>query len=281
MSLDVYEMHLFYLTTLLFLLSACGTPVDSTLLVPAAFKYIKPLEASCIAQSKNGNAGLTNNVETGSGATYNLRTPTNYNATFAHPLIVVYAPAGTSASKSERHVHLTKEATEAGFVVAYAENIRLSLPAIKKVSVIPSDIQKKWCIDPARIYYTGHSDGGTITNALTFLPEIASKPNAIAPSAAGMNAESLEQYKCPPALPVMVFHNAQDNHFEGFGKQAADWWANCNQCSNELIVADNDGCRIYKNCPNGAKTYYCEGEGSHSDWPNKNSVLIDFFNSKN
>jgi len=78
----------------------------------------------------------------------------------------------------------------------------------------------------------------------------------------------------------MVFHNSDDSHFKGFGKQTADWWANCNQCSNELTEVDENGCRAYKNYPSdAAKTYYCEGPGNHSTWPNKNKVLIDFFNN--
>ncbi|ORU89485.1 MAG: hypothetical protein A6F71_00530 [Cycloclasticus sp. symbiont of Poecilosclerida sp. M] len=255
-----------------------GPPIDPALLKPAQFKYPLTSHASCIASEKLGATGLTNDIETEADAGYNLRTPVNYNATFAHPLIVVYAPAGTSSSKSERHVHLTQQATEAGFVIAYANNLRMSLKAIKKLSSIPTDIQKKWCIDSSRIYYTGHSDGGTITNALTFLPSSTFKPTAIAPSAAGMDGESLKQYDCPTPLPVMVFHNANDSHFEGFGRQAADWWAACNQCSNILSQVDENGCRAYQTCPEKSATFYCEAPGSHSTWPNKNPALIEFFN---
>ncbi|PCH84077.1 MAG: poly(3-hydroxybutyrate) depolymerase [Piscirickettsiaceae bacterium] len=254
-----------------------GPPVDPNLLKPAAYDYPSPTINSCSANTKTGLAGISDNIKTAEGATYNLRTPSNYNNTLTHPLIVVYAPAGTSASKSERHTHLTKKATEAGFIIAYAKNLRMSVKAIEKLASIPTDIQKKWCIDSNRIYYTGHSDGGSIANALTFLPSIINKPTAIAPSAAGMDTESLKQYACPTPLPVMVFHNSDDSHFEGFGKQAADWWANCNHCSTELTTPDEYGCSTYKNCPASSKTVYCEGLGGHSTWPNKNAMLIDFF----
>ena len=256
-----------------------GPPIDPVLLKPATFAYPEPIKASCSNKLKSNLSGIYEENQTTSGATYNLRTPSNYKSNVTHPLIVVFAPAGTSASKSERHVHLTKEATKAGYIIAYADNIRLSLSAIEKLSSIPQDIEQKWCVDSSRIYYTGHSDGGTITNALTFLPTSEFKPTAIAPSAAGMDGESLKQYECPSPLPVMVFHNSDDSHFEGFGKQAADWWAACNQCKSELNTADNNGCRSYKQCPESAKTYYCENPGSHAKWPNKNNTLIDFFNN--
>jgi len=274
-------MRLSLLIVCLLLLSACGKPVDPELLKTADFDYPEIIKASCNSNEKPGKAGSTDDNKTGSGASYNLRTPNNYNEAVAHPLIVVYAPAGINARRSERYVYLTKEATSAGFIIAYANNIRLSLKSIEKLSTIPGDIQKKWCIDSSRVYYTGHSDGGTLSNALTFLPTATTRPAAIAPSASGINGESFKAYDCPPPLPVMVFHNTDDTHFEGFGKQSADWWANCNQCSSELAKADKNGCRAYKDCPSKAsQTYYCEGPGSHEDWPNKNHVIIDFFSQR-
>ncbi|PCI20696.1 MAG: hypothetical protein COB62_04280, partial [Piscirickettsiaceae bacterium] len=128
-------------------LTACGKPVDPSLLQPATFNYPTSVINSCEAVKKTGATGLTNDIETTTGASYNLRTPANYNSNVAHPLIVVFAPAGTSAGKSERHVHLTSVATQAGFIIAYAKNMRMSLRTIKKLSDIPLDIQKKWCID--------------------------------------------------------------------------------------------------------------------------------------
>ena len=258
-----------------------GPPIDPALLKPTDFKYPNIGASTCASSRLTGETGATDDIETKAGATYNVRTPANYNKRYAHPLIVVYAPAGTSASKSERHVHLTQEATQAGFIIAFANKLRMSLKAIDKLSTIPKSIQEKWCIDPSRIYFTGHSDGGTITNALTFLPDSKTKPTAIAPSAAGMDTESLKQYACPTPLPVMVFHNKDDSHFKDFGQQAADWWANCNQCSNKKTEPDQFGCQTYSSCPDTSKTFYCEGPGSHSVWPNKNTTLINFFLNHN
>jgi Poly(3-hydroxybutyrate) depolymerase len=254
--------------------------VDPLLLKPAAFSYPESIKASCFKTLPAPFSGIIDDNKTVSGAGYNLRTPSNYRPTIAHPLIIVFAPAGAHASRSERLVHLTKEATEAGFIIAYAHNIRLSLKAIEQLSSIPLDIQEKWCIDPSRIFYTGHSDGGTISNALTFLPEFEFKPTAIAPSAAGMDEKSLKEYACPAPLPVMVFHNKEDKHFESFGKQAADWWAKCNQCEQTLDQPDENGCRLYKKCPESSKTYYCESSGSHAKWPDKNQALLRFFNNR-
>jgi len=274
-------MRITLLTLSFLLFSACSKPVDPELLKTANFNYPETPQVTCNIGEKLGKAGIVDDNATSENAHYNLRTPTNYDPAVAHPLIVVFAPASINATRSERYVYLTQEATAAGFIIAYAKNIRLSMKAIETLSTIPADIEEKWCVDPSRIYYTGHSDGGTLSNALTFLPSASTKPAAIAPSASGINGESFKAYDCPSPLPVMVFHNTDDTHFEGFGKQSADWWANCNQCSSELAEADKNGCRAYKGCPSKAsQTYYCEGPGSHEDWPNKNHVIIDFFNQR-
>lgn len=254
-----------------------GPSVDPQLLQIASHNYLEPANKTC-STTLSGTAGSIDDNVTATGARYNLRTPTNYQASIAHPLVVVFAPAGTSAKRSERLTHLTQQATKKGFIIAYANNIRLSLKAIETLASIPEDIQQKWCIDPKRIYYTGHSDGGTISHALSFLPDSTAKPTAIAPSAAGLDTASLKQYPCPAPTAVMVLHNTDDSHFDGFGRQAADWWASCNQCSDELTALDQQGCRRYKACPSTrSQTYYCEGPGTHVDWPNKNTLMLDFF----
>src|ERR1041384_1394763 len=77
---------------------------------------------ACEPQARAGPAGVSKAEETPRHVRYLVKTPSNYDATRAHPLIVVYAPHGANRLLSERYVGLTREATRAGFVVAYADN---------------------------------------------------------------------------------------------------------------------------------------------------------------
>ena len=61
----------------------------------------------------------------------------------AHPLLVVFAPAGLSAAASERIIGLTTIATGKGFLIAYADYVRTSISAIEDLSAIPSLAAKK------------------------------------------------------------------------------------------------------------------------------------------
>jgi len=233
----------------------------------------------CDPGTKPGSAGASNDEKTSTGIHYMVKTPANYNSNIAHPLLMVYAPARTNRFESEDFVHLTQEATAAGFIVAYADHRKMTPETIEELAEIPGLIEQKWCIDKKRIFLTGHSDGGTAAMAIAFINGTKHIPAAIAPSAAGIRGEDLKAYQCPNPLPVMIMHSSQDNLFPGYGKEAIQWWAACNGCGTADLVTDAEGCVTYTGCTNNVTTRYCEGTGTHSEWPGKNKAIIDFFRS--
>jgi polyhydroxybutyrate depolymerase len=233
----------------------------------------------CEPGAKPGHAGASNDEQTAAGIRYMVKTPVNYNPSIAHPLLMVYAPARTNRYESEDFVHLTQEATAAGFIVAYADHHVMNPETIEKLAGIPELIEKKWCIDRKRIFLTGHSDGGTAAMAIAFINGTKHIPAAIAPSAAGISGEDLKAYQCPNPLPVMLMHSSHDTLFPGYGNEAIQWWAACNGCDTTSLVKDAEGCVTYRGCKNNVATRYCEGTGSHSKWPGSNKAIIEFFRS--
>ena len=231
----------------------------------------------CDSGTKSGLIGASDDEKTSNGIHYMVKTPANYNAIVAHPLLMVYAPARTNRHESEKFVSLTQEATAAGFIVAYADHRTMTPKTIEELAEIPGLIEQKWCIDHTRIFLTGHSDGGTTAMAIAFLNGTKHIPAAIAPSAMGIKGEDLKAYQCPNPLSVMVMHSGQDTHFPGYGKEAIQWWAACNGCDATPPVKDANGCVTYKGCRNNVATRYCEGTGSHATWPGNNKAIIEFF----
>ena len=245
----------------------------------AVHDYSASEAAACQLQSRPGPAGNTFAEETPKHVRYSVKTPANYDPARAHPLIVVYAPNGANRVLSERFVGLTRAATRAGFVIAYADSRPLDLATIDDLSSIPDRIAARWCIDERHIHLTGHSDGGTVAIATAVLQKAAHAPAAIAPSAAGFRKDDLAAYPCPPPVAVMVLHNRDDEHFPGYGREAAQWWAACNGCGS-APEPRADGCLAYPSCKPGGTTLYCEGEGGHVTWPNRNAALLEFFRSQ-
>lgn len=231
---------------------------------------------TCASGSRTGDSGASYGASTQQGVKFNVRTPLNYDPTIRHPLLVVYAPAGANRAKSEKMTGLTLPATSAGFIIAYADHPELSPTTTIDLGTIPETIAKTWCVDSTRVYLTGHSDGGTVAMALAFMAGTQHIPSAIAPSAAGINHVDLEGHECPDPISVMVMHSAKDRLFPGYGIESSGWWAACNNCGPIPDQLDN-GCIAYTGCDNNVQTWYCEGDQSHSHWPNMNSAMIDFF----
>jgi polyhydroxybutyrate depolymerase len=202
--------------------------------------YTNELSATgCAPGSKPGKTGASDDEKTADGIHFAVRTPTNYNDTIAHPLLMVYAPAGRDRSEAEEHTYLTKEATMAGFIIAYADHRGLSPEAVVQLAEIPKLIEQKWCIDKKRIFLTGHSDGGTIAMATAFYNGTKHIPAAIAPSAVGMREEDLADRNCVKPTPVMLMHSSRDKLFPNFGKEAIEWWAKCNKCTTKTYSVND------------------------------------------
>lgn len=260
--------------SLFFLSTACS---ENTTPPPIeAFAYPTTAE-HCLAGSRSGVTGATDGKVSAEGIKYMVRTPSNYEATFAHPLLMVYAPAGMSRWASERLTGLTTTATGAGFVVVYADHKQLNIQTVEQLGKIPELVAKEWCIDEKRVYATGHSDGGTASLALAVLNQTKNIPAAIASSAAGWTGKDLEEFQCPDPIPVMIMHGKNDTLFPGWGAQTSAWWAKCNGCDVTKTKTVEGGCRVYQGCASGGATVYCEGSGSHRDWPNLNRVMLEFF----
>ncbi len=246
----------------------------------AAGVYVYPEGGTVSAPQCAGRPGAVADhlpQTTATGIRFTATTPSNYQPNRPHPLLVVWAPSGINEKLSEKFTGLTHEATTRGFVVAHAQSVPLGLKVLLELSAIPTHVMTTWCIDSGRVFYTGHSDGGTVSNALAVMPGRAINPTAIAPSAMGMQGADMAQYQCPRPLPVMLMHNQGDGHFPDYGVGVAQWWAKCNQCSGENKASVHPGCAEYRGCAAGARTLFCRAEGNHAYWPGHEHRVIAFF----
>jgi polyhydroxybutyrate depolymerase len=259
-------------------LAACGP-------VPAPLGQVDyaalALPFQCAPGARTGPAGQDDSLSTPAGIRLGVRTPRNYDATRAHPLLVVFAPAGHGRVRSEQLAGLTQAATARGFIVAYADHRRLARPTFDELGRIPALVAARWCIDTRRIYIAGHSDGGASAAAVGFLGTSSLPPAALIVSGAGIRAEDLTQYACPEPLSVMLIHSREDELFPppAFGYGPSQWWAACNRCAPQTRPAA-EGCVEYAGCAQGARTLYCEAAGPHSNWPGLNGTMLDFLSGQ-
>lgn len=238
-----------------------------------------PVVLDCEPGSRQGAPDGGDEWQTAEGTRFVVRVPKAYDPTVAHPLVVVYAPAGGDPEITESFTGLTAILNGDGYIVAYADHRSpTSVAVFEDLGRIPKRMTRRWCIDESRVHFTGHSDGGSVSTVLALNPKLTPIPPAsIAPSAAGTGGGYLASQTCPDPLPVLVMHSDRDALFPDFGAEAATWWANCQGCDPAPGKPDRRGCVEYAGCADGGRVTYCEHTGSHGTWPDVNRKMVSFF----
>lgn len=230
---------------------------------PAAFAYPASGEKKCAALPPPANAELPSVL---------VRAPSNYDPAHAHPLLIVFSPAGLGPGLTERHTGLTHAATARGVIVAYVGSRRLEPTLPARLATLPARLAQDWCIDAARISFAGHSDGGTLAQITALQPASAAlRPRAVFASAAGVVESDFAALSCPEHAEVLLMHGRADDHFPGYGESAAAGWARCLGCASAPST-DADGCLAYRGCRGTLRL--CLHDGVHLDWPDRANPLL-------
>jgi len=145
------------------------------------------------------------------------------------------------------------------------------------------EIQKKLCIDPTRIYATGFSMGGGMSNVAAC--KMADIYAAVAPASMDLSDELANQGQyggCNPVRPISVlnFRGKGDNVVPYAGgpdskinnltitflgaEKNLEYWAKKNGCS---ATAKQEGeCKIYTDCKDGVQVGLCTYENGGHDY---------------
>ncbi len=154
--------------------------------------------------------------------TYLLHVPSGYRANSSEALVLSFHGHGSNAAQQERRSGMSLLADQQGFIAVYPQGLvgpdgqtgwatgALNSPRVNDVlfvSDLLNHLQSILCIDPLRIYATGFSNGGGMTNVLACT--LAGRLAAFAPVSG-----SYPPYPggCHPVRPVplLEFHGTAD-----------------------------------------------------------------------
>jgi polyhydroxybutyrate depolymerase len=140
------------------------------------------------------------------------------------------------------------------------------------VRALLDDLERRYCIDRARVFSTGFSNGGFFSSLLGCA--MADRFAAIAPVGGG----PLNVPCAPPrGVPVLIHHGRFDDLIPpSRARQSRDDWVRVNACRE----ATSNGCESNTECRDGAVVEYCEGEYGHT-WPVEATGRIWEFFRKN
>ncbi len=230
-------------------------------------------------------AGTTQARVQADGATrqYTLTTPRPRNGDALLPVVVSFAPDRVSSMR--------KEAGARGWVVVEPEAGKdgWSPSDVGYVAAVLADVGSRLCIDPARVFASGMSSGGTFATTL-----LCANQGSFA--AAGVVANIWSGSPCgvgahPASL--IAFHGGTDlvapyrgnRSSQPVERAVADWagWDNCGTFRTTGLALDVrrvqfTGCR-----PGTGVELYTVADAGH-EWPEKptidtTGVMLDFFST--
>jgi polyhydroxybutyrate depolymerase len=135
-------------------------------------------------------------------------------------------------------------------------------------------LARSHCIDPARVYATGFSNGGFFTNALA-----CHRPDALAAVAPRAGGGPYPDENCGGALPILISHGHKDVviKFEIAERSLQRWagWAGC----EPPATLPEDGCVDLGGCSDPVR--FCATPGGHS-YPKQliPKYVAEFFRGK-
>jgi polyhydroxybutyrate depolymerase len=258
-------------------------------------------DAGAEAQAPVDDAAIDKALE---GRPYKSFTPTEYDASKPAPLVILLHGYTGSGAVTNAYLKLSEVTSKRGIFLAYSDGTTDSqgkkfwnatdsccnffgsaVDDVAYLGAVISDMQRKFAIDPKRVFIMGHSNGGFMAHRLAC--DLAPRIAGIASLAGGVY---LDAAKCAAAAPVSVLqiHGTADGTVNYSGgvfttgvpaypgaKETVKLWANKNGCDANLVPG-GDPIDIDTGLP-GAETtverHACT-QGAAELWTIKNGVHI-------
>jgi len=206
----------------------------------------------------------------GQTRTFVMRVPSSYTSDRPYPVIFAWHGLGGSGNLAERYFGLQAQAGEDA-IIFYPDALPLETQGgqtgwdldpdgidVAFFDVMVNFVQAHYCVDTDRIFSTGHSFGGYISNALGCARGDVLR--AIAPVAGGGPFGSPD---CAGQVSAWLAHGTADTTVEiSQGEGSRDLWLERNACQTATQPTDPAPCVAYDAC----EVVWCVHEGGH-EWP--------------
>lgn len=131
------------------------------------------------------------------------------------------------------------------------------------------------CIDQGRIFSTGFSFGGMMSNAIGC--ELADVFRAIAPMSGNLQGSGCNDTSDHP-VAYFGIHGDNDTFVTTeSGRTARDLFVARNHCQTQTEPSEPSVCVAYTGCDEGYPVSWCEWSGEHAPWPDAAEPIWNFF----
>ena len=205
---------------------------------------------------------------------YILDIPDSIPATKPVPLLFDFHGLGHSAAGVWKVSKFRDLAPRDGFITVYPDGLPVNLMGnegtgweifsvegnrdLTFTAHLLDNLERTYCIDRARVFATGFSNGAFFSNILGCV--MSDRFAAIAPVSGGRITVPCEPKR---GVPVLIHHGRKDTRVEvQQGRATRDAWLEKDQCREHV----SDDCEWHRHCRDDAEVGYCEDESEHY-WP--------------
>ncbi len=222
--------------------------------------------------------------------TFDVHVPASYNPATPMPVVLNFHGLTSNSAQEELLAKTNEKGDAVGFIAVHPQGTgnpaswnagACCSPAndsmVDDVGFVGAMIDKlelDLCVDPARVFATGMSNGGFLSHRLAC--ELADRIAAVAP-VAGVNGLTT----CAPKRPISVmhFHGTADPlvpyggspqmGFIGVEQSFSDWALRdkCTDSPFESFRKGDSHCATYKQCDGGAEVILCTVDNGGHTWP--------------
>jgi len=240
-----------------------------------------PSSGCGLAPPESGSYGI---VANGESREYILDVPPAYDANTPYPIVFGFHGMGTDGELFRAPFYSDLPAVMANeailvFPTALGEPTRWELDRdIPYFDELLAYLKTVLCVDANRVFATGHSSGGGMTNDLGC--QRGDVLRAIAP-VAGAGPYVFGGASCAGQVAAWITHADNDESVDfSSGKASRDHWIEANGCNPEdSTTVTAPECVAYNGCDSGYPVHWCVHHDNHN-WPDfATQAMWDFFNS--
>ena len=199
-----------------------------------------------------------------------LRLPQSYDGTQTFPLIFALHGLGGTGTLANVYFGLNQSAGDEAIIVYPTALSREEDNGETGWELDPTGydfdffdalyamLVSELCVDTNRVYVTGHSYGGYMSNQIGC--HRGDLLAGIAPVASGGPFA-----ECTTPVPALIIHGSNDDVVAySQGTESLTQWLELNSCEENEIQSDDSNCVTYEGC--SENVLWCSHQGAH-EWP--------------
>jgi polyhydroxybutyrate depolymerase len=237
----------------------------------------------CTASTSTASGHATLDVS-GTAREYILSLPAGYDPRRPYPLVIAFHGAQYSAqwlvdggAPQSGPYYGIQSASMGGAIFVASQALSGSWTNqngrdIDYVRAMVARFQSELCVDRNRIFATGFSMGGIMTNT------VACGEASVFRAAAAMSGQLPTPCAGNHPIAYWASHGRSDPTIPfANGEMAVDEFASVDHCKNQPLISDSDGCTRRAGCDAGYPVVWCPFDGVHQPPPFAGASIWRFF----